>query len=568
MQSIEQGRKHFVKFVDLFKLKDLEQALKSHKGSNVYEAVLRYYFASVGKLSSPQLIEPVALLKQTLELMLGDIRVRRASDQQSPAAPNLAQIRDRVEDFETRLRFGIEQSNIAATAVPKNLHFVWLGGGIGAIQRDYLNVWRQVLAGQGYTLNLWYDSDALLAYQTNKVIVEAAKADALLKADAGSLTEEHLATLYEERAIVLKQQMFAHINAAVAQGQAGDEARIDLLSRAYGQDPEALEVLRQNNRDSLLALHGGDLHLRDLGDASQPLQWQLKDIYQREIRLRGNLAAASDVVRAEVLFNEGGLYADVDNLPPLAQQLGDIDISAWGSDARLGALQLLLDHNPGWMPGRVAMRSRYRDYAERIPAESRGALEAFAKSAPLLGQVFLPPAQAMARPHELRAVTESASLSNAFLLAHPDAAMLGAVIERMRFSYEVLDEVTRLTVQRNIAPTDFDGITPLAREVLERTYGPLDQLSMEEEINAGYLAAATAGYFSDGIRMQSEYTIHLTGPAVMRAGMADYERQHLTPDGAEMAREDLPIAQLEMVNRATEEELDHSWKDNATDPQA
>lgn len=568
MQSTEQGSKHFVKFVDLFKLKDLEDALSSHKGSDVYEAVLRYYFACVGKLSSPQLIEPVALLKQTLELLLGDIRVRRASDQQSPAAPNLAQIRDRVEDFETRLRFGIEQINTAPSAVPKNLHFVWLGGGMGAIQHDYLNVWRQVLAGQGYTLNLWYDSDALLAYQTNKVIVEAAKADALRKTDGGPVTEDQLATLYEARAIVLKQQMFAHINAAVAQGQAADEARIDLLSRAYGQDAEALEILRQNNRDSLLALHGGDLHLRDLADASQPLQSRLEDIYQREIRLRGNLAAASDVVRAEVLFSEGGLYADVDNLPPLAPKLGDTDISAWGSDARRGALQLLLNHNPAWMPGRVAIRSRYRDYAERIPPASRGALEAFAKSAPLLGQVFLPPAQALARPHELRAVKESASLSNAFLLAHPDAAMLGAVIERMRFNYEVLDEVTRLSVQRNIAPTDFDRIKPLAREVLERTYGPFSQLSEEEEINADFLAAATAGYFSDGIRLQSEFTIYLTGPAAMRAGMADYERQHLTPDGARMAREELPIAPVAMVNRATEEELDHSWKDNATDPQA
>lgn len=565
MQTIEQSRKQFVNFVDLFKLEDLEEALKPHKDSSDCEAVLRYYFACKGKLRSPQLIEPVALLKQTLELMLGGFRLPRESAQQTLDAPNLSQICDRVEDFETRLRFGIEQINTVPTAVPKNLHFVWLGGGIGAIQRDYLNVWRQVMAGQGYTLNLWYDSDALLAYQANKVIVEAAKADALLKAQAENITETQLATLYEARAIVLKQQMFAQINAAVAQGQAADEARIDLLSRAYGQDAEALEMLRQNNRDSLLALHGDDLQLRDLGDASQPLQLQLKDIYQREIRLRGNLAAASDVVRAEVLFNEGGLYADVDNLPPLAQKLGDTDISTWGVDARLGALQLLLDLNPTWMPGRAGLRSGYPAYLDRIPAKSRVALETFGQSAPPLSQVFQPPAQTMARPHELRAVTERASLSNAFLLAHPGAAMLDAVIKRMRFNYAVLDEVTNLTLRLDIAPTNFDVITQFARKVLERTYGPLNQLSMEDDINTSLLASAVAGYFSDGIRLQSDWTIYLTGPTAMRVGIADYERQHLTPDASERAREELHIDPLTMVNRATEEELDHSWKDNETD---
>ena len=104
-----------------------------------------------------------------------------------------------------------------------------------------------------------------------------------------------------------------------------------------------------------------------------------------------------------------------------------------------------------------------------------------------------------------------------------------------------------------------------AREVLEQTFGPLAELSMTEDLAANFLMLAIAGYFSDGIRPQSEGTIYLTGPAAMRDGMADYERHNFVPREAEALREEAAIEPLWMVNDKTEEELDHSWKDNASD---
>lgn len=74
------------------------------------------------------------------------------------------------------------------------------------------------MSGQGYSLHLWYDSDALLAWQTNQLIVEAAKADAMQHGGSESITDSRLGTLYEERVIVLKQQMFMHINEALERG--------------------------------------------------------------------------------------------------------------------------------------------------------------------------------------------------------------------------------------------------------------------------------------------------------------------------------------------------------------
>ena len=553
---------NFVNFGMLLKLAEFERALLPHAGSEHYEALRRYYTACVDAKTSQQLLEPLGLLRQTLEQLPGTVRVKR--EMEGPATSELSRVYEKVEGYESRVQSSATLIKTAAKPVPKILHFVWVGGGVGDIQRDYLNVWEQVLAGQGYTLNLWYDSDALLAYQTNKLIVEAAKADALAKVAGKHISENELATLFEERAIVLKQQMFDHINASVANGSSADVARIGLLVSAYGQSAAELEALRVRNRNSVRALADGNLLLRDLDAAVTPLQ--LQDIYTRETRLRGNLAAASDVVRVEALYGEGGSYADVDNLPPLINTLGDTDISAFGSDARVGVVQLLLDHNPSWMPGRQKLRSRYASYFESIPAEHRAALETFAKSRPSLAQVFKAPADRLARPFALRAVAEGGSMSNAFLMAHPGAAMLKTVIERFRFNYDVIDATARLGLQRGIAPSDFDKMLPVAEEVLVGQYGALEQMPAEQEISARLLASAAAGHFSDGIRLQSEWTIYLTGPGAMRDGMSDYARAHLTPTDAQTVRQDAAIEAQPTINRNTEEEQDHSWKDNETDP--
>jgi insecticidal toxin len=556
----------YVKFAKLFNLKDLEQALIPHKGSPEYDAVFRYYSGCIDLLDSPRMLEPLGLLKQALASLVGPVgRPRRTTESLPPqgATPDVADIYERLEGFEARLSNGSQQLQAPKTNVPDNLHFVWLGGGMGDIQRDYINIWKQTLAGQGYTLKLWYDSDALLAYETNRIIVEAAKADAMLNGGQASSTAIELGDKYEERVIALKQQMFAHINKAIENGESADNARVDLLVRAYSQDEGRLQVLRKKNRQSLLSLGEGAIVLRDLANKARPLY--LQGIYEREISLRGNFAAASDIVRVEALFADGGSYADVDNLPPLLESLGGVDISRFEPNARLGVLQLILDHSPEWMPGRQVIRSKYTNYFERIPLEHREALENFAKSSPDISRVFRRPVERQVRPDGLRAVAEQSTLSNAFMMAHPGSAMLKAVLDRFRLNYEVVDATARLAVERKIALIDVQAVIGVAKEVVEKRFGPLHELSMEEEIAIRFLEEAAATYYSDGIRPQSEVTIYLTGPAAMRNGLTDYEKMHFTPRGAEASRAEVAIPAIATVNRATEEELDHSWKENESD---
>ena len=61
----------FVKFIKLFKQADLEQAMSAYRGSESYQSVWRYYFACIGLLDSPRLIEPLALLKQSIGQLIG-----------------------------------------------------------------------------------------------------------------------------------------------------------------------------------------------------------------------------------------------------------------------------------------------------------------------------------------------------------------------------------------------------------------------------------------------------------------------------------------------------------------
>ncbi|MDU9026735.1 TcdA/TcdB pore-forming domain-containing protein [Pseudomonas mediterranea] len=551
----------YVDFKGLLKLKDLEQALAPYKGTDQYEAVLRYYSGCTAVQDAPSLLKPLGLLKQALTTLPGN-RQRRATEPTPPGGTfpmDLVHIQNQVEHFEARLQNSVEQLKVAATEVPKKLHFAWLGGGVGAIQRDYINIWKQVLGAADHQLYLWYDSDALLAYETNRIIVEAAKADAMSSGGKDSTDASELGDRYEERVIVLKQQIYAHIKKTVENGGSADDARVDLLVRAYGQDKARLTSLKADNRRSLQALAEGNLVLRDLARGEG---LQLKDIYQREISLRGNFAAASDVVRAEALFKEGGRYTDVDCLPPLLEKLGPVDIRGFKTDARLGALQLLLDRNPDWMPGRQALRNRYKDYLEQIPLESREALKGFADSKPALDRVFRMPEERLARPYELRAVVVRNSLSNAFLMAHPGAAMLKAMLERFRFNYEVVDATARLADEQNIALIDVNAMARAADQAVTRVFGTLRELSPDAEMMVSFLAQAAATYYSDGIRPQSEVTIYLTGPGAMREGMADYQKAHFTPRMAERWRTEAAIPAVGSVNLATEEEQDHSWKEN------
>ncbi|MFJ2686967.1 TcdA/TcdB pore-forming domain-containing protein [Pseudomonas sp. NPDC087342] len=552
--------REYVGIADLLNRSELERILTPYKKADQYEAILRYYQGCIDAQDDQSLLRPLALLNEALGSLAPAVRRRRdTEDERSPgdAAEAVQELHQKVSDYGSRVTQSVEALKNAMPEVPKKLHFVWLGGGIGDIQRDYINVWKQVMVKDGHKLMLWYDGDALLAYETNRIIVQAAKADAMAAGDINLASPTDLGDLYIERLMPLKEQLYTHILNAMARGQSADEARIDLLVRGYAQDEEVLRALREKHLLSIAALASEDLLLCDLHLLEAPLR--VEDIYQREINLRGNFAGASDVVRTEVMFIEGGLYSDVDNLPPLMQKLGGVDISTLGEEARLGVLQLLLDHNPEWMPGRQSLAARYTKYFNSIPLHQRAALEAFAKSRPALNDVFHVPENRQARPNGLRAVAVKETVNNSFLMAHPGSATVGAVIDRFLLNYEVVKTTARRAVEQKVSYSNLPAMDKLAFTAALKIIGPPD--SIEEEIALKWMARGAAQYYSDGIYPDSQLTVHLTGPDAMLAGIGDYEKRNLTPRSAEELRVFVAIKGNGTVNRQTEEEQDHSWKE-------
>ncbi|WP_323154794.1 TcdA/TcdB pore-forming domain-containing protein [Pseudomonas alvandae] len=547
---------NYVDFVDLLKLKEIDQLLVPYQGTPEYEAVHRYYASCVALRDSAQLLEPLGLLKQALGDLQGRSRVRRTpTEPDSSGAAGLTEIYNKLEGFEARLYNNIER--LPATAVPKKLNFVWLGGGLGDIQLDYLRIWKRVMPDD-YAINVWYDKDGLLAHETTRIIVEAAKADTWLN-EAGAITSsDSLADHYEARVTALKRQMYMHVNRALKQNKSADEARIDLLVRGYGCDGNVLRALKDKNAHIMRSLDREGLRLRNINELQT--YSRLEEFYNREMSLRGNLAAASDIVRLLVEHDEGGVYSDVDFLPSFVQEIAGINANQLVKGARLGVLQLLLNNNPQWMPGRQALVGRYTDYTSHIPVEHREMLERFAKGSPSLDQVFAPFQETSVPTDSLRLAFIEGGESNALIVSHPRSAPLETILQRIETHYQALLAVEREAARANDV---FHGVDLM--KILKDEFGIVDLKAGNEDYRAMSLYKGIVDYFSDGIRPGTEGSIFLTGPGALRAGLLEYESRVYTPSGANAVRNSIRLETG--FSNVTEEDQDHSWKENASPEQ-
>ncbi|WP_175479143.1 MULTISPECIES: TcdA/TcdB pore-forming domain-containing protein [unclassified Pseudomonas] len=439
------------------------------------------------------------------------------------------------------------------------MNFVWVGGSeVGQIQRDYMNIWREVLAPHGYTFNLWYDSDAVLAFEMNRVILDSARAHAMESGGDQVTDPKQLSRMIEDRARVLKQQMSEYLDQAKWVGQA-DAARIDLMVRAYGKDRVALEAFRQRCLDTHRAMTGPDLRLRDVQHEFR--EHFLSDVYQREVALRGNFAAASDVVRLQVEALEGGRYTDMDYLPALADTLGGVDIRGFNETARIGVLQVLLNHNDALMPGRDPQR--YPDRTEKIPAEHKETLLAFARRKPGLKEIFVAPQDNVAAPDAIRlgtsSGTQTASEMNAHMLAHPGSGMTESIMQMIRINYDCLYEVERRLLAAGVSWGDEPRVNGVIQDVMRDALAQ-GRLTTSHQDRLVSLAQGIADYYRDGIRIGARGTIDLTGPGAADVGIQHYIEAHLLPDPGKTVRARLKLK--EGYNVATEEEKISGWTVN------
>lgn len=488
----------------------------------------RYFKGANEHSEASEKVLPVKLFQQALDALVQRMAV--------PLSPAFKQIHADVGQYTARLERMVEMLSGVAEPVPKIMHFVWVGGSeVGVNQRDYINIWRQVLKAEGYRFNLWYDSDALLAFETNKVIVESARLHAMENGGAQSDSPVALSFMIEERARVLKRQMAEYLAQPQWAGRA-DEARIELLVKNYGKDRATLQAFREKCLDSHLAMADEYLRLRDV--RTEFADHYLHDVYQRELALRGNFAAASDVARLQAEYLEGGRYSDMDYLPPLRDKLGGVDVNSLEAEQRIGVLQLLLNHDDGLMPGRD--RQRYRDTTDQIPAEHREALLAFAQSKPGVHEIFVAPRQTSVPLNGLRMGTAFSSLvrgeMNAHTLAHPASHMVESVMQQIRNNYDCLYETERQLLAQGIGYSDKNQVFNVAAQVIENM--PAEGTSSNNPAN---LARAISEYYQDGIRVGARGTIDLTGPGASAGGLVRYINSNLLPRYQSVIRDHLKL---------------------------
>jgi insecticidal toxin len=526
---------------------EVKGALVSFKGSKPYMAAVSYYESALLQEKSSDMFVVISLLKETLQNMGGN--------HPSPAFNSLV---EKIDDYHRRLQNTVM---MVSKDVPNHMHFVWVGGAaFGANQRDYFNIWK-AQAPKGFTFSIWYDPEALMAFDVSRTLIQAAKADAMLAVGDNPLANTQLIKAYESRLVALRRQAAGFIEQAQLRGLSPDAARIEFLVEAFGQNKAQLEVARARYLQSHLELAADNVQLQDARQAFK--SHFLWSAYNREISLRGNFAAASDIVRLQVEAREGGVYSDLDYLPPLVQEMAGVNVAGFDEKARTGVLQLLLNHNETLMPGRDA--NRYADFLKYIPQEHIAALEAFAKSKPLLHQIFAP-VTAQATPADIFGMGSPfddkgniPSLMNAYIAAHPQAGMTLTTMNLIRYYYDTIEVVERELDQKGKAWGDEETFNIIVRKLGE-TDSPFFASKVLESVWASYSQSVVTGmlhYHRDGVIPGAQGTIALTGPGALLAGSDIYTTLQYTAAGIAEAKTHRYLKHG--YNPATEEDSISGW---------
>lgn len=546
MSELEVEVNEALELQNLVSVPEIESALVDFKGTKHYEAALEYYQTALLQRKSSDMFVVVSLLRETLQHLGGNNQ-----------SPGFGKLLNKIDDYHRRLQNTV---TIVSKEVPNHMHFVWVGGAaFGVNQRDYFNIWK-AQAPKDFTFSIWYDPEALMAFDLSRTLIQAAKADAMQSNGNEPLTNFQLFQTYEPRLVALRRQAADYLRQAQLRGLSPDEARIEFLVAAFGQDKSQLQANRARYLQSHLDMVADNVQLRNAREAFQ--SHFLWSAYDREISYRGNFAAASDIVRLQVEDREGGTYSELDYLPPLVKEMAGVNVAGLDKGARAGVLQLLLNHNEALMPGRDA--SRYPDYVKNIPQEHIAVLESFAKSKPPLHQIFAP-VMAQSTPVDMFGMGapfddngKTPSLMNAYVTAHPQAAMTLTTMKVIRYYYDIIEAVEKELDQRGKAWGD-DETTALIQQKMHEIESPFVNLKnvSVKSVYSQKVMSAMMDYHRDGVLPGAGGTITLTGPGALKAGSEVFLGREYTAAWCAEAPKHLYLKQG--YNAATEEDSISGW---------
>jgi hypothetical protein len=175
-------------------------------------------------------------------------------------------------------------------AIPNLIHFVWIGD-INALDLSYIRIWKA--ANPDKTLYLWRDSDSSLCHHFHRLLAGYAAPD-----------NDHC------RLLKLQNEAFHFIYPRMdSQHSFNQLAALFLATKGIIVTPDADPAQG--------SLWQSELLIKEITPLFSHSFTAFRRLYYYEVIIRGNFAAASDIVRLLILYRYGGLYLDSDTLPGL-----------------------------------------------------------------------------------------------------------------------------------------------------------------------------------------------------------------------------------------------------------
>ncbi|EKT59872.1 TcdA/TcdB pore-forming domain-containing protein [Providencia sneebia] len=431
--------------------------------------------------------------------------------------------------------------------IPKNMHFIWLGN-LGTIQQNYINAWQQT--NPDYQIKVWYDPQALLAYELNKQIKRVAREGNLLNNGSNF-----------DRIVELQNDAYQKItNGIEKQHKTFDQAAIEFMSNELGCSKQNLEQIRLKNQSSYIDFeqqHSNLVQLSDINLLNNNVGE--KKYYYQELALRQNLAAASDIVRINALYQQGGIYVDIDFLPEFKDNLFSDELNS--EIKRLSPTpnkdgiesvktQLVLDQLKQDFPTRHSLLqskvyidnvAKYRNKsAEHALLIDRMIME-IQQRGQSMSDFFQPLSVKPLSPKHLSFVSLS-GFSNAVILSAAKNPTLKMILEQFIKNYHYLEDSGLIHTQK--IEDVFDGSPQYFKELVKHN----EPAAVEG--SKGFQ------YRFDGIMEDSRATLHITGPNAVYYALKKISANLIQNDDSNIPIFDEEFTQF---NHYTEEETKSSW---------
>ena len=206
-----------------------------------------------------------------------------------------------------------------AKAVPKIFHFIWLGGPLGNMQKEYIKIWATI--NPDYEFNVWYDSKNMFTYETQKSMKEYIELSLFQYKNSNNYEK-----IFADKFIELQDQLFNYYDTELKKNNSftKDSIRVDFIDKVLYKKPSEKiaeskykeNLSKMDNDIIMLQSEHSNIKFKNVNTDIE--NWKLKEFYDHELDLRGNFAASSDILRLILIARYGGVYADVDLLPTMS----------------------------------------------------------------------------------------------------------------------------------------------------------------------------------------------------------------------------------------------------------